>query len=145
MNAIVPLLQVVPAMDARAIDRVRALEAAATALPQVEIRTFHAFHAGLYARTIFVPAGVAITGALIKIPTLVTVSGHALLYVGEGEKPREITVYNVMSAEAGRKQVFVAVGDIAITMSFATSATTVEQAEAEFTDEAHLLLSRRGD
>jgi len=140
---VVPLLQVVPAMDGAAIDRVRLLEGAASILEQVNIRTFHAFHAGLYARTVFVPAGVCITGALVKIPTLVTVSGHCLLYVGEGEPPREITGYNVLNAESGRKQVFVALDDLAITMCFATAARTVEEAEAEFTDETDLLLSRR--
>ena len=38
--------------------------------PQVAIQTTHHFHAGLYSRTIRIPAGVMITGALIKIPTL---------------------------------------------------------------------------
>lgn len=39
--------------------------------PQVEIKTKSFIHAGMYCRTCLVPKGVAIAGALIKIPTVI--------------------------------------------------------------------------
>src|SRR3954451_13515341 len=57
-------------MSPAAIDQVRRLEDAALQLPQVAIETGHVLHAGLYARTIQIPAGVLLTGALIRIATL---------------------------------------------------------------------------
>lgn len=109
--------------------------------PQVAIQTTHHFHAGLYSRTIRIPAGVMITGALIKIPTLLIVSGHASVFIG-GES-RLLCGYHILPGQAGRKQVFIAHKDTDLTMVFASSASTVEQAESEFTDETSLLMSRQ--
>src|SRR5471032_2473707 len=84
----------IPAMTARAIDKVRRLEGLASALPQVPIRTDHVLHAGMYARTVFVPAGVMITGVEIKIPTLLIIDGEATVYV-DGE-PMRLSGHNVL-------------------------------------------------
>lgn len=131
------------AMSAPTIERARALEQASLQLPQVPIETAHTFHAGLYARTVMIPAGVVITGVLIKIATLLIVSGEAIMYGEDG--PVELHGYNVLSAAAGRKQVFVARTDTHLTMLFATAAKTVAEAEAEFTVEPGLLCSRWDD
>lgn len=131
----------VPAMSAEAIGNVRELEARVLALPQVAIETDHVFHAGVYARTIMVPAGTVLTGALIKIATLLIVDGDTLIYL-DGE-PVRLTGYNVLPASAGRKQAFVTITDTHITMIFATAARTVDEAEREFTDDADDLGSRR--
>lgn len=141
MNDLTP--RVVPAMTARAVADVRRLEFLAAQRPQVEMETTHQFHAGIYSRTLKVPAGVLITGALIKIPTTLVVSGHAVMY-GEGGAV-ELRGYHVMAAAAHRKQAFLAMSDTWITMLFTTAATTVEDAEAEFTDEADMLMTRRED
>lgn len=125
-----------------AVTRVRRLESAARQLPQVPISTTHALHAGLYARTVMVPAGVVLTGALIKIATLLIVSGDALVTIAGGSL--RLTGYHVLTAAAGRKNAFAALADTHLTMLFATAAATVEEAEAEFTDETGLLLSRGG-
>lgn len=129
------------AMAPTAIDAVCRMEEESAKLPQVPIATQHAFHAGLYARTIIIPAGVVLTGALIKIPTLLILSGDAIVHTEDG--PVRFTGYHVLRGAAGRKQAFVAVADTALTMLFASAATTVEEAEAEFTDETSKLLSRR--
>jgi hypothetical protein len=126
-----------------AIDTVRQLEDIALTLPQVSIDTQHAFHAGMYARTIMIPATVLLTGALIKIATLLIVSGDALVYM-DG-KAEELHGYNVFSASANRKQAFMALTDTYLTMVFPTEAKTVEEAEAQFTDEADKLMSRIGN
>lgn len=133
--------EIIPPMSAESLEKVRALESLAIQQPQVEIDTQHAFHAGAYARTIKVPAGVMITGALIKIPTVLIVSGKTTIYVGE--KTIEVDGYEVFTAAAGRKQAFLAHTDTYITMVFASDATTIEEAESQFTDETELLGSRR--
>ncbi len=124
-------------------DRVRELEDFSLEnCPQVEIPTTSVLHAGLYARTARVPKGTLMTGALIKIRTILIVEGEASIYVGE-DAPLYVAEYTVFAAPAGRKQAFYAHSDVCITMIFATSATTVEQAEEEFTDEADRLQTRR--
>jgi hypothetical protein len=108
---------------------------------QVEITTLHEFHAGMYARTIVIPADVILTGALIKIPTLLILSGDVTIMI-DGARTR-LTGYGVIPAADGRKQVFIAHSDTHLTMIFKTEATTIEEAENEFTDEADRLITRR--
>ncbi|MNJ15212.1 hypothetical protein D3C77_94540 [compost metagenome] len=130
-----------PTMNSDEVAKVRALESHLAQMPQVPITTQHHFHAGVYARTIRIPAGVMLTGALIRIPTLLILSGHATVFIG-GEAC-ELAGYHVLPGQAGRKQAFLAHTDTDLTMTFATQAKTVEQAEEEFTAETNLLLSRR--
>ena len=142
MNKVVTHEQsILSSMSNDKIDLVRSIEIEAIKYPQAALETSHTFHAGVYARTIFLPAGMMITGALIKIPTTVITSGNLLAYTDDGVV--ELHGYMVMKAEANRKQVFVAKSDSFITMFFATSAATVEEAEREFTDEYSLLLTSR--
>jgi hypothetical protein len=130
----------IPPMSPCAIDRVRRLEAVLSELPQVEFSTEHVFHAGLYARTICIPAGAVLTGAEIKIATLLIVSGAATIYL-DGET-LEVSGYHVIPAGAGRKQAIVARADTNLTMLFSTQARTVADAENEFSDEGDMLRSR---
>lgn len=130
----------IPTMAIAAIGKVQALEKALAAHPQISLETDHVLHGGQYARTIMIPAGCVITGALIKIATTLVVSGDCTVYVGDDTI--RLTGYRVIAAGAGRKQAFIAHADTYLTMVFPTDAQTIEQAEDEFTDEAHLLLSR---
>jgi hypothetical protein len=132
----------IPPMTPAAIANVTALEQQILTLPQTPIRTQHVLHAGMYSRTIIIPAGIVLTGALIKIPTLLWITGDVTAWCGPGEGIRVIGVA-VIPASAGRKQAFVTFKETSVTMAFPTSAKTVEQAEAEFTDDTDLLFSRR--
>jgi hypothetical protein len=131
-----------PPSSAEAMARVQAVEDRVLEVPQVAISTHHVLHAGMYHRTIMIPAGTVLTGARIKIPTTLAVAGHVSVVVGEGEM--EIEGYAVIPAAAGRKQAFIAHTDTWVTMSFHTSACTVEQAEEEFTGDHARLMSRTG-
>lgn len=139
--SLVPTSNAIQPMTSEAIDKVRALENQLAALPQVEIETHHALHGGMYVRTITIPAGVALTGALIRVATVLIINGDADVYIGKSTK--RLRGYNVLQASAGRKQAFYAHKDTQVTMVFPTDATTVEQAENEFTEEADRLLSRK--
>lgn len=131
---------IIPTMTLAAIDKVRRIEDYAFTQEQIDIPVRHFLHAGMYARSVTVPAGVMITGALIRVATVLVVSGDAHVYVGDDF--RHLVGYNVFAADKDRKQIFVAVKDTDITMLFPTQAKTVKEAEEQFTDEYRLLTTR---
>lgn len=144
MSELIVLPTQIPEMPQQAIDNVRQLEDMSIKnCPQHDMPTLHVMHAGMYARTVLIPAGVMLTGALIKIATLVITSGDIVVYVGE--QTMELVGYHVVPASHGRKQAFVARGDTYVTMIFPTDAETIPDAEEQFTDEADKLMSRRDD
>lgn len=120
--------------------KIVAFEKQLAELPQVSIETDHVIHGGMYSRTILVKAGIAISGALIKVPTVLILNGHAMVTIGD--ETVELAGHHVLAASAGRKQAFLAVADTWLTMVFASDATCVEAAEHEFTDDADRLMSR---
>lgn len=128
-------------MDERALARVRSIESAMMALDQVQMPVHHTIHGGVYTRSVRIPVGVMLAGALIKVPTTIIVSGDVTVWAND--QTMRVRGYRVLVGSAGRKQVFVAHGDTDMTMMFATSATSVDEAEREFTDEWELLMSRR--
>lgn len=138
-----------PATTARGVEAVRAIEQRVLELPQLDITTYHVLHAGVYSRTICIPKAPGegqknvLTSALIKVPTTLTIAGKCSVLIGDAE---EVLVegYRVVAAAAGRIQAYIAHEDTWITMSFKTDAKSIEEAEAEFTDEAERLMSRHG-
>ena len=135
------IVRPLPPMSAVSVDAVRQFEEAALQLPQAKINTEHALHAGMYARTIMIPAGIVITGVQIKIPTILIFSGDALVYGDDGTT--QLTGYHVTLGAVGRKQAICALTDTYLTMVFPTAASAVAEAEEEFTDEPERLGSRR--
>lgn len=131
----------VPAMTSAAIQKIVAFEKQLLAAPQLDCPVQSVIHAGVYSRTLLLPAGFVLTGALIKIPTQIVVSGDVVIWMGGISK--RFTGYHILAGEAGRKQAMVAIGDTWMTMMFATVARTEEEAEDEFTDEATSLQTRR--
>lgn len=140
MSNVVAFERRIPAMSSNAIAAVRVLEESVRELPQEPIETHHVLHGGMYARSITIPAGVVLTGAEILVPTTLVVNGDVTVYVGDDSI--RMQGYCVLAASVGRKQAFIAHEDTMLTMIFATKATSIEQAEEEFTHEAHLLMSR---
>ncbi|CAB4164258.1 hypothetical protein UFOVP919_16 [uncultured Caudovirales phage] len=130
----------IPTMCSDAIARVAVLESVAREYPQESVTTHHVIHGGMYARTVSLKAGVMITGALIKTPTMLVINGDVTVFA-DNESFR-LTGFHVIPASANRKQAFIAHADTAMTMIFVSDATTVAQAENEFTDEADSLMSR---
>ena len=130
-----------PVMGRCEVAKVCQLEDVALQMPQVDIPTDHVFHAGMYARTIMVPAGVMLTGAQIKIATILIISGDTLVYGENG--PTRYTGYHVALGQAGRKQAFYALQDTYLTMIFPTDAASVDTVEQKFTDEHEKLFSRK--
>jgi hypothetical protein len=124
----------IPAMSDAAIEHVRAVEEHLLATqPQFDLPLLHVLHGGMYVRSLFMPGGTIITGALIKIATTVIVDGDAIVWFGDDE--RRVTGHTILPAAAHRKQGFHALTDTHITMLFPTAAKTVAEAEREFTEE----------
>jgi len=128
-------------MSESAIEKVKMVQNAMLKFPQSDLPVHHILHGGMYSRSLVIPAGVAIAGAFIQVPTTLVVSGNVTVYAND--QAYEIDGYQVLVASAGRKQLFVAHADTNMTMTFSTNATTVEDAENEFTSEPDLLASRR--
>lgn len=131
----------IPAMSNAQIDKVQQFQDELMQLPQAQLETQHVIHGGMYARTIKLQAGHALAGALIKVPTMLIVNGHAMISVGDDST--ELYGHNVLAGSGMRKQAFYAYADTWLTMIYVTDATTVEDAESGFTDEADTLMSRQ--
>lgn len=131
----------IPATSAGIIKQITDAECELLCLEQIDLVTEHVLHGGMYARTVRLPPGVIITGALIKVATILIFNGDADVLIGDTSA--RISGYGVLAASAFRKQVFVTRSQVELTMIFPTQAKTVEEAEAEFTDEADRLMSRR--
>lgn len=143
MTEALTLANVLPAETAESLAKIMALEGRVSELPQKRFRIEHVLHAGMYSRTCRLVRGDLIIGAPVKVATQLIVNGSALILVGG--KSYAIRGYQVIAASAGRKQVFVAEGDVEITMIFPTSAKTVEAAEDEFTEHAETLQTRTSE
>jgi hypothetical protein len=141
MNEIVAAGKRLPTMNEEEIVKVRKLETLLAGFPQVDLETQHIIHGGTYSRTIMIPAGAALTGALLKIPTTLVVSGRVTVFIGD--KTIDLDGFNVLPASTGRKQAFYAHTDTWLTMFCATEAHTLEDIEAEMTDEVDLLSSHK--
>lgn len=141
MNDLAPRSKKITAMSASSVQKVRELESKMLERPQVNVVTRHLIHAGVYHRTLTLPATALMAGALIKRSTTLIVSGDVTIYIDD--EPIRFTGYHVLPASAGRKQAMYAHEETSLTMLFATSAKTVEEAEREFTHDTGMLGSRK--
>ena len=131
----------VPAATPESMEILSRVEAKMRTMPQINLKTEHVLHAGMYARTVRLDASVAIVSVLIKVPTMLTVNGKCRVFAGDSW--RDFDGYHVLPAAAGRKMIYVTFTATEITMVFPSNAKTVEEAEREFTDEHEMLLSRQ--
>lgn len=131
----------VPAMTDASVERVKQLENVLMTFPQISLNTDHVLHGNMYARTVVMPKGAILTGALIKVPTLLIINGHCRVFVGNDAK--DVHGYTVLAASANRKQAFLALEETSLTMVFHTDVDTIAEAEVEFTDEYESLASRK--
>lgn len=122
-------------------EAVRALERTLADLPQVDLQTQHLVHGGMYARTIFIPAGTVLTGALTKQDNVCVVFGDITVTTDEGTQ--RLTGFHVLPAKAGAKRAGIAHGDTWWTTLMTTEHVEVADIEQQMTDEADLLQTNR--
>lgn len=125
------------------MDKIRRFEAALMAMPQVDMQTSHLIHGAMYARTIFIPAGTAVTGTMTKLDNICIVCGDITVTTDNGMQ--RLIGFHVLPATKGYKRIGYAHGDTYWTTMSQTDAKTVEDAEDAMTDESAMLQTRRKD
>jgi hypothetical protein len=90
------------------------LEAELLKLPQVDMPVDHAFCAGLYARTMYIPAGTALTGAIHREESFFLVrKGNLIVSTDNGHRtlgPGDMSVSKIGTKRAG-----IAMTDVEVT------------------------------
>ncbi len=122
-------------------ESVRKLEAVLLDLPQVDLSTSHLVHGGMYARTIYIPAGTVLTGALTNCDNICVMCGDITVTTDEG--PQRLVGFNVLPAKAGAKRAGITHEGTWWTTLFVTDKTDIAEAEAQMTSEADQLQTRR--
>lgn len=110
-------------------------------LPQVPLDTSHVIHGRMCARTILIPAGTFLTGALTEIDNICIVDGDITVTTDDG--PRRLTGFHVLPANAGAKRAGLAHADTWWTTIIHTDLKDVSAIENAMTAESEMLQSRR--
>lgn len=120
------------------------LQAEISRLPQYEPETRHFFHAGMYCREVWRPAGIGLVGAVHrKEHFYLIVSGTLRVTTDEGVQL--LTGPALLQCKPGTKRAVYSETD-ALCMTFhRTDATTVEEAEAELVEHDPLSMYAAGN
>lgn len=129
-------------------DKVIAIEAAMIADPvavlddptavRLELKVRHHFAKGVYARELFIPKGVMLTGQIHKTPQI-NIMSRGILAVLVGNRVTMLNARNgpiIVASPAGTKRIAVAHADTVWTTIHATYETDVEKIEAHFIAES---------
>lgn len=122
------------------VESVRHLESMLLQLPQINLPTEHIVHGGMSARTIFIPAGTVLTGALTNLDNICIVFGDITVTTDDG--PRRLTGFHVLPASAGAKRAGHAHADTWWTTLHCTDLTSIAEIEDEMTGESGRLQTR---
>ena len=115
------------------IEKVEAFEKLLEQLPQVDLNTTHALAGEVYSRTIFIPAGVTLTGAIHNKNHINIMCGDITVSTDTGMK--RLRGYNVFPTKAGMKRVGYAHADTYWTTVLHTKETELNKIEEDATPE----------
>lgn len=121
-------------------DKILELEDKIAAMPQIEGKVDHLFSDGLYARTLYIPAGAVLTGKVHKRDHInFLMKGTIRVMTDEGMKLLEAP--QIISSKKGIKRAGFAITDTEWTTVHATTATDVATVEDEIAEESrpHIL------
>ena len=138
MHDVVPLHTRLAPSSQAAIDKVTAFAAVLRELPQTKFVTEHMLHAGMYTRTVRLPPDTVCAAVLIKVPTVLILVGTCEVW--SDDEVIYAQGYSVLPGSKGRKIAFVTRSEVCMSMMFPTTATTVDEAQKQFTDEYALLV-----
>jgi hypothetical protein len=116
------------------------LEAIVGAMEQVDLNTSHALSGGLYARTIYIPAGVTLVGCTHKKDHVNVIIGDISVSTDEGLA--RFTGHHVIECKAGHKRHGYAHSDTAWTTIVRTDLTDLAEIENECVLEPERLQTR---
>jgi len=116
------------------VSKVQTLQNVISKMPQYEPETKHTFHAGMYCREVWRPAGVLVVGKIHKKEHFyLIVSGTVAITTDEGVK--SVTGPHLLCSTPGTKRAVYAETD-ALCMTFhVVDAKTIEDAEQELVEE----------
>ena len=117
------------------------LESELLGLPQVDLSTTHLVHGGMYARTILIPGGTLLTGALTEMDNICVLYGDITVTTDKGTQ--HLQGFNVLPAKAGAKRAGIAHADTWWTTLIPTELTDIEAIEDSMTSESDRLHTRR--
>lgn len=109
-----------------------ALEQAILACPQVEMLVEHFQINGVYARSLFIPAGVVLTGKIHNTESI-GILAKGMLRIFDGENYSEIHEGHIAIAKAGTKRIGYAVTDCVFITVHRTDKTDLAEIEDELT------------
>lgn len=143
MNDIAERTPELVAPDDRTLAAMRDLDALMAAQPQVEVRVDHLLHAGMYARTCFLPADVLASGTVLRRATVLVIHGDVTIFTGTDSA--RLTGFHVLPGLRGRKALFKTHAETQMTMVLPSAAQSVDEAELDITDEPQLLAKLLGN
>lgn len=123
------------------VESVRAFEAFALTLPQVDLGTRTLVHGRICARGGLIPAGTVLTGALTNFDNICIVLGDITVTTDDG--PRRLTGFHMLPAMRGAKRLGHAHADTWWVTLHHTMLTDVSDIEDEMTCESAQLQTRR--
>jgi len=121
-------------------EAVKTLENYVLGVEQTDLQTKHCLSGGVYARTIFIPAGTILTGATHKKDHINIVHGDISVTTDTGLE--RITGYHVLPTKAGSKRAGFAHADTYWTTVCETKNTEIEEIEDELVEESSQLQTR---
>jgi cytoskeletal protein CcmA (bactofilin family) len=115
------------------IEKVKGFEEILLQLPQVDLNTTHSLAGEVYSRTIFIPAGVTLTGAIHNKDHVNIMCGDITVSTDTGMK--RLRGYHVFPTKAGMKRVGYAHADTYWTTVLQTKETELSKIEEDITPE----------
>lgn len=123
------------------VEKVREFEGLLRLLPEVDLGTEMSAHGGVVWRSIFIPAGAALTGAQTKLDNVSVVFGDITVTTDDG--PKRITGFAVIPAKAGFKRAGIAHADTWWVTLHRSDKTTKDEIEAEMVHDVTELQTHR--
>ena len=100
-------------------------------LPQLELKVFHHFAPGVYARELHIPSGVVLTGAIHKTEHLFILSAGEIEQISEHAGLERIKAPFTCISKPGAKRLGVSLTDVVVTTIHATNETSIEKLESD--------------
>lgn len=114
-------------------DKINALESEMRKQPQVDLKVNHYFSQGcVYARELFIPKGIMLTGKIHKYEQLNVLSSGKMKVSVNGEDYQEISAPFVIVSPPGTKRIAVALEDSVWLTIHGTAETDLEKIENHF-------------
>lgn len=130
-----------PAVAKPSRDQIEHLEQIILSGPQVDLQTTHALSGGVYARTIIIPAGTVLTGAVHKKDHINVVQGDITVSTDDGMV--RLTGHHIIPTKAGAKRVGYAHQDTVWTTICHTNLEDIEAIEDELVEDSDRLQTRQ--